>query len=99
MYNLANAEAPMIIVTSVEAQNRFGQLLDSAQREPITITRHGRTAAFIISPQEMAELEEARRGQGAQQARSQRAWANACAEGWNTVEEQLGSFADGHSTL
>ncbi|MES2188008.1 MAG: type II toxin-antitoxin system prevent-host-death family antitoxin [Pseudomonadota bacterium] len=89
----------MIIVTSVEAQNRFGQLLDSAQREPITITRHGRTAAYIISPQEMAELEEARRGRSAQQALNHRKWADACSEGWNTVEEQLGSFADEHSTL
>jgi prevent-host-death family protein len=39
----------MITVTSVEAQNRFGQLLDTVQREPVTITRHGRTAAFILS--------------------------------------------------
>ena len=39
----------MITVTSVEAQNRFGQLLDTVQREPVVITRHGRTAAFIVS--------------------------------------------------
>ena len=39
----------MITVTSVEAQNRFGQLLDTVQREPVTMTRHGRTAAFIVS--------------------------------------------------
>lgn len=50
----------MITVTSVEAQNRFGQLLDTAQREPVTITRHGRTAAFIVSPQDMQELINAR---------------------------------------
>lgn len=34
----------MITVTSVEAQNRFGQLLDTVQREPVVITRHGRMA-------------------------------------------------------
>lgn len=51
----------MITVTSVEAQNRFGQLLDTAQREPVTITRHGRTAAFIVSPQDMDELMNVRR--------------------------------------
>lgn len=50
----------MITVTSVEAQNRFGQLLDTVQREPVTITRHGRAAAFIVSPQDMAELTSAR---------------------------------------
>lgn len=35
----------MISVTSVEAQNRFGQLLDMARREPVTVTRHGFGAA------------------------------------------------------
>jgi len=50
----------MITVTSVEAQNRFGQLLDTVQREPVTITRHGRTAAFIVSPQDMQELQQIR---------------------------------------
>ena len=47
----------MLTVTSVEAQNRFGQLLDTVQREPVTITRHGRTAAFIVSPKDMQELQ------------------------------------------
>ena len=54
----------MITVTSVEAQNRFGQLLDTVQREPVTITRHGRTAAFIVSPQDMQDLHNARRLRG-----------------------------------
>ncbi len=50
----------MITVTSAEAQNRFGKLLDTVQREPVTITRHGRTAAFIVSPQDMLELQQIR---------------------------------------
>ena len=50
----------MVTVTSIEARNRFGQLLDKAQHEPIMITRHGRTAAFIVSPQDMDELINAR---------------------------------------
>ncbi|MGE3346824.1 MAG: type II toxin-antitoxin system Phd/YefM family antitoxin [Ramlibacter sp.] len=50
----------MITVTSVEAQNRFGQLLDSAQREPVVVTRHGRAAAFIVSPQDMDDIMDAR---------------------------------------
>ena len=50
----------MITVTSVEAQNRFGQLLDTILREPVSITRHGRAAAFMVSPQDMAELLDAR---------------------------------------
>lgn len=51
----------MITVTSAEAQNSFGKLLDSAQREPVVVTRHGRPAAFIVSPQDMDELMDARR--------------------------------------
>lgn len=54
----------MITVTSVEAQNRFGQLLDTILREPVSITRHGRAAAFIVSPLDMAELLDARRKRG-----------------------------------
>ena len=50
----------MISVTSVEAQNRFGQLLDMARREPVSVTRHGRPAAFIVSPQDMEELLDVR---------------------------------------
>jgi prevent-host-death family protein len=45
----------------MDAQNRFGQLLDTVQREPVTITRHGRTAAFIISPKDMQDLQDVRR--------------------------------------
>jgi len=48
-------------MTSVEAQNGFGKLLDTVQREPVAITRHGRPTAFIVSPLEMDELLDARR--------------------------------------
>ena len=51
----------MITVTSVEAQNRFGQLIDTAQRETVTVTRHGRPAAFIVSPRDMEELLDSRK--------------------------------------
>ena len=50
----------MITVTSMEAQNRFGQLLDTVQREPVTITRHGRTVAFMVSVKDMQDLQAAR---------------------------------------
>jgi len=51
----------MITYSSAEAQNRFGQLLDTVQREPVSITRHGRTAAFLVSERDMEELLDARR--------------------------------------
>jgi antitoxin Phd len=46
----------MITKTSAEAQNQFGQLLDTVQREPVAITRHGRPAAFIVSPHDMEPI-------------------------------------------
>ena len=46
----------MLTLTSVEAQNRFGQLLDAAQREPVTITRHGRPVAMLVAAQDYAAL-------------------------------------------
>ncbi len=49
----------MKTLTSVEAQSHFGELLDTVQREPIIITRHGRVAAYMVSAQDMEELNRA----------------------------------------
>ena len=48
----------MRTMTSVEAQNHFGMLLDTAQREPVTITRRGRPVAYMLSPQEFEALSQ-----------------------------------------
>ncbi len=65
LHNLGSfKESDMITVISAEAQDRFAQLLDNVQREPVTITRHGRTAAFRVPPQDMQDLQEARRKRG-----------------------------------
>ena len=52
----------MVQVTSVDAQNRFGELLERAQREPVAVTRHGRTVAYVVGVQDMpaADLAERR---------------------------------------
>ena len=50
----------MITKTSAEAQNQIGQLLDTVLREPVVITRHGRPAALMVSPQDIDELMELR---------------------------------------
>jgi prevent-host-death family protein len=50
----------MRTMTSVEAQNHFGMLLDTAQREPISITRRGRPVAYLFSPQEYEALTQAK---------------------------------------
>ncbi len=42
----------MITMSSLEAQNKFGLLLDSSLREPVTITRRGRPVAVIQAYQD-----------------------------------------------
>jgi len=44
----------MISYTSADAQNRFGEVLDKSQREPVQVTRRGRPVAFIVSADDMA---------------------------------------------
>ncbi len=46
----------MRAVTSMEAQSRFGELLDNAQREPVSITRRGREVACLISMADYRDL-------------------------------------------
>jgi prevent-host-death family protein len=83
----------MITVSSMDAQNRFGQLLDTVQREPVTITRHGRTAAFIISPRDMQDLQDARRKRSAAleafDAWSQLAAANALPAAASLTDDEV----------
>lgn len=51
----------MITVTSVEAQSRFGELIDRSQREPIEVTRRGRTVAYVISEHDMQALADVKK--------------------------------------
>lgn len=41
-----------------DAKNNFGKLIDAAQRRPITIEKHGRPVAYVISPEDMEALED-----------------------------------------
>ena len=83
----------MITISSMDAQNRFGQLLDTVQREPVTITRHGRTAAFIISPKDMQDLQDVRRKRSAAvqaiDAWSQQAAATASPEAAGLTDDEV----------
>lgn len=39
----------MLTMTSLAAQNQFGTLIDTAQRQPVSVTRHGRPVAVVLS--------------------------------------------------
>lgn len=48
----------MKTMSSAEAQSHFGMLLDTAQCEPVTITRRGRPVAYLLSSREYAALSQ-----------------------------------------
>jgi prevent-host-death family protein len=39
----------MLTMTSLAAQNQFGLLIDSSQRQPVAVTRRGRPVAVVLS--------------------------------------------------
>lgn len=43
-------------MAAADAKNRFGELLDTAQREPVTIEKHGRPVAVMLSSEEYKDL-------------------------------------------
>lgn len=46
----------MRYVTASEAKQNLGEILDSAQREPVTIRRQKRALAVVLSAQEYARV-------------------------------------------
>jgi prevent-host-death family protein len=46
----------MRTISSIEAKTRFGQLLDAAERAPVTVTRKGRPAAVVMSVEDYERL-------------------------------------------
>ena len=45
----------MKVMTARDAKNHFGEFLDSAQREPVLITRNNRPVGMMISIQDAAD--------------------------------------------
>ncbi len=43
-------------ISAREAKNQFGQLLESAQRAPVRVTRHGRSAGVVMSEEQYQRL-------------------------------------------
>jgi prevent-host-death family protein len=46
----------MHTMTSLEAQNNFGSLIDRSQREPVLITRRGRPVSVLLSFDDFGEM-------------------------------------------
>jgi prevent-host-death family protein len=50
----------MKTIAATDAKNRFGELIDMAQSEPVQ--RQGRDVAVVLSPEEFRRLSEAASG-------------------------------------
>ena len=50
----------MKTMSAYEAKARFGQLLDAARNEPVTIEKHGRGVAVVIAKEEYDAIQEMR---------------------------------------
>ncbi len=47
----------MKTLAAKDAKNRFGELLDAARAEPVSIEKHGRAVAVVLSVEEYERLE------------------------------------------
>ena len=46
----------MANMTATDAKNKFGQVLEMAQAEPVRIQKNGRDVAVVMSPEQYAAL-------------------------------------------
>ncbi len=44
-------------MAALEAKTRFGELLNAAQREPVTIEKHGKPVAVLLSAEDYSDYE------------------------------------------
>lgn len=60
-------------IAAREARNNFGELMDSAQREPITIKKHGHPSVVVLSAKEYDQIKlerlRAKLAEGEEQAK------------------------------
>lgn len=50
----------MLTLTSSEAQNTFGNVIDKSQRQMVSITRRGRVATLVMSQEVLDDYVDAR---------------------------------------
>lgn len=52
----------MFTITAIDAKNKFGQVLEQAQREPVHVQKNGRDIAVVVSAAEYQRLTAADAG-------------------------------------
>lgn len=44
------------VITSTEAQNQFGKLIEDAQKEPVMVQKNGRDQVVIMSAEDYSQI-------------------------------------------
>lgn len=47
----------MIVISATKAKNHFGELLEATQKEPVEISKKGRTVAVVLSAEAFQQLQ------------------------------------------
>jgi len=47
-------------ITAAEAKQKFGQMIDKAQRAPVQITKHGRSVVYLVASEQYEEDQKQR---------------------------------------
>lgn len=87
---MATYDLSMATISSSDARQALPEVIDMAQREAVTIERHNRPVAVVVSPERHAELLEAW-----EESQDVAAFDEAMAEGggsipWDQVKADLG---------
>lgn len=45
-------------ISATDAKNKFGQMLEMAQSEPVRIQKNGRDVAVVVSPEQFAQMSQ-----------------------------------------
>jgi antitoxin Phd len=75
----------MKTISALDAKNRFGELIEAAQRQPVAVTRNGRPSVIVLS----ADSYERRRRIARDRVRQAMDRAGAYAEAQGLTEEKL----------
>jgi prevent-host-death family protein len=77
--------AAMKTIGALDAKNRFGELIEAAQRQPVAVTRNGRPSVIVVS----AESYERRRRLARDRVRQAMDRARGYAQAQGLTEEKL----------
>lgn len=75
----------MKTISALDAKNRFGELIEAAQREPVAVTRNGRPSVIVVS----ADAYERRRRMARERLRQAMDHASASAKHSGMTDAKL----------